>query len=76
MESSPDAFHQDAYAALDLTADVSNGLCTIRIFAHNVTDERAYETVTPITDLTGANVHLVGVPIQPRTIGIECDFRF
>ena len=76
VESSPDAFHQDAYAALDLTADVSNGLCTIRIFAHNVTDERAYETVTPITDLTGANVHLVGVPIQPRTIGIECDFRF
>ena len=76
VESSPDAFHQDAYAALDLTADVSNGFCTIRIFAHNVTDERAYETITPITDITGTNDHLVGVPIQPRTIGIECDFRF
>jgi iron complex outermembrane receptor protein len=76
VESSPDAFHQDAYAALDLTADVTNGPCTIRIFARNVTDERAYETITPITNLSGVNDHLVGTPIQPRTVGIEFDFRF
>ncbi len=76
VESSPDAFKQDSYAALDLTADVTNGPCTIRIFARNVTDERVYQTVTPITDISGTNVHLIGVPIQPRTVGIEFDFRF
>lgn len=76
VESSPDAFDQDAYAALDLTADVSNSFCTVRIFARNVTDNRVYQTITPITDITGANDHLVGVPIQPRTVGIEVDFRF
>jgi len=76
VESSPNAFHQDAYAALDLSADVTNGPCTIRIFARNVTDTRAYETVTPIINLQGANDHLVGTPIQPRTVGIEFDFRF
>jgi iron complex outermembrane receptor protein len=76
VESSPNAFHQDAYAALDLNADVTNGPCTIRIFARNVTDERAYETVTPIININGENDHLVGTPIQPRTVGIEFDFRF
>lgn len=76
VTSSPNAFHQDAYAALDLSADVTNGPCTIRIFARNVTDTRAYETVTPIINLQGQNDHLVGTPITPRTVGIEFDFRF
>ena len=76
VTSSPNAFHQDAYAALDLNADLTNGPCTIRIFARNVTDERVYETVTPIINLNGQNDHLVGTPITPRTVGIEFDFRF
>jgi iron complex outermembrane recepter protein len=76
VESSPNAFRQDSYAALDLSADISNGPCTIRIFARNVSDERAYATVAPIFDITGTVNHLSGVPIQPRTVGIEFDFRF
>jgi iron complex outermembrane receptor protein len=76
VESSPNAFPQDSYAALDLAADVSNGPCTIRIFARNVTDNRAYETVAPISNIFGAVDRLSAVPIQPRTIGIEFDFRF
>jgi hypothetical protein len=76
VESSPNAFRQDSYAALDLNADVTNGPCTIRIFARNVTDERAYETIAPITNISGAVDHLAAVPIQPRTVGIEFDFRF
>jgi iron complex outermembrane receptor protein len=76
VESSPDAFREDSYAALDLSADVSNGPCTIRIFARNVTDERPYETIIPITDINGVNDHLLGTPIPPRTVGIEFDFRF
>ena len=76
VASSPNAFPQDSYAALDLGADVSNGLYTIRIFARNVTDERAYGTVFPITDIFGTVDHLSAVPIEPRTVGIEFDFRF
>jgi iron complex outermembrane recepter protein len=76
VSSSPTAFRQDSYAALDLNADVSNGPCTIRVFARNVTDERPYETIIIDTDINGGVDHLLGVPIQPRTIGIEFDFRF
>ena len=76
VESSPTAFRQDSYAALDLNADVSNGPCTIRVFARNVTDERPYETIIVDTDISGGVDHLLGVPIQPRTVGIEFDFRF
>jgi len=43
----------------------------------NVTDERAYQTITPVSnEITGAVDHLSGVPIQPRTVGIEVDYRF
>lgn len=76
VESSPTAYRQDSYAALDLAADVTNGRYTFRVFARNVTDERAYETITPITNISGAVDHLTGVPIQPRTVGVEFDFRF
>lgn len=76
VESSPQAYRQDSYGALDLNADVSNPNWTIRIFARNVTDTRVYQTIIPITDLSGNVDHLVGVPIQPRTVGIEVDFKF
>lgn len=76
VESSPTAYRQDSYGALDLTADVSNGRYTIRAFARNVTDERVYQTITPVNTISGTVDHLAGVPIQPRTVGIEFDFRF
>ncbi|MEP6967050.1 MAG: TonB-dependent receptor, partial [Pseudomonadota bacterium] len=41
-------FREPGYAALDLDADVSNGRYTLRLFAKNVTDERAYENITGI----------------------------
>ncbi|MBV9009462.1 MAG: TonB-dependent receptor [Verrucomicrobia bacterium] len=76
VESSPTAYRQDSYAALDLTADITNGRYTVRAFARNVTDNRAYETIVPVMTLTGAVDHLSATPIQPRTVGIEFDFRF
>ncbi len=76
VESSPTAFRQDSYAALDLTADITNGKYTVRVFARNVTDERAYETITAINNIFGTLDHLSATPIQPRTVGVEFDFRF
>ena len=76
VRSSPRAYRQDSYGALDLNADLSNRNWTIRLFAKNVSDERVYQTITPITDLSGNVDHLRGVPLQPRTVGVEVDFRF
>ena len=48
-------FREPGYAALDLDADVSNGRYTLRLFAKNVTDERAFDSISGIRNaLTGA----------------------
>lgn len=69
-------FPLDSYAALDLNADISNERWTVRVFVKNVTDERAYQNIDAIQTLTGTIAHLQGVPIQPRTVGAEVDFKF
>ena len=69
-------FALDSYAALDLNADISNDRWTVRVFAKNVTDERAYQNIDAFQTLFGTIDHLQGVPIQPRTIGVEVDLKF
>jgi iron complex outermembrane receptor protein len=77
VESSSTAIRTPSYSALDLNADVSNGRYTIRVFAKNVTDERAYPTVfANFNFLTGEVINALGTPIQPRTVGIEVDCKF
>jgi len=81
VESNPAAYPLENYAALDLNADVSNGRYLFRVFARNVTDERAYTEKTAASSFTGGDVlgvspHVIGSPIQPRTVGVEVDFRF
>src|SRR5438094_8511914 len=44
VESSPTAIRTPAYGAMDLNADISNGRWTIRVYAKNLWDERAYPT--------------------------------
>jgi outer membrane receptor protein involved in Fe transport len=77
VESSPTAIRTPAYGAMDLNADVSNGRWTIRVYAKNLWDERAYPTVFIFTNfLTGATIDAIGTPIQPRTVGLEVDCKF
>ncbi len=77
VESSSTAIRTPSYGALDLNADVSNGRYTIRVFAKNVTDKRAYPTVfANFNFLTGEVINALGTPIQPRTVGIELDCKF
>lgn len=67
----------DSYRALDLYASVSRGSWTFRAYAKNATDERAYTSISSVSSaLTGVTAQLDAVPIQPRTIGLEVDFRF
>jgi outer membrane receptor protein involved in Fe transport len=77
VQSSPTAIRTPAYGAMDLNADLSNGRWTIRVYAKNVWDERAYPTVFLNTNaLTGDVVDALGTPIQPRTVGVEVDCKF
>lgn len=69
-------FPLDSYGALDLNADISNDHWTVRVFVKNVTDERAYQNIDAIQTLVGTIDHLQGAPIQPRTVGVEVDFKF
>ncbi|MET0815598.1 MAG: TonB-dependent receptor [Pseudoxanthomonas sp.] len=67
----------DSYGALDLYASLSNGSWTLRGYVKNVTDERAYSTMTDITSaVTGVTHHYAAAPIQPRIFGLEFDYRF
>ena len=74
---SPLALAQDGYTALDLNADFSKDRWTLRIFAKNVTDERAYTNLTPQPNpLTGGIGRVLGVPLAPRTLGVGFDYQF
>jgi outer membrane receptor protein involved in Fe transport len=67
----------DSYRALDLYAGLEKGRWEVRGYINNVTDERAYSSISSASSaLTGALVQLSAVPIQPRTFGVEFDFRF
>ena len=77
LDSDPDALSLDSYNALDLNAAISNDRWTIRAYAKNLTDERAYLVMEAITGaFSGVTNHLQATPIQPRTWGIGVDFTF
>lgn len=72
-----DPIKLDNYHAFDLNADISNDQWTFRAYVRNLTDERAYLTMADITSaLTGVVSHIGATPIQPRTFGLEVDYRF
>lgn len=67
----------DSYRSLDLYAGIEKERWALRAYVNNVTDERAWSSITPAASaLTGALVQVHAVPIQPRTIGLEFDLRF
>jgi iron complex outermembrane recepter protein len=67
----------DSYRSLDLYAGIGKGNWGVRAFVNNVTGETGYSSMTLAAGaLTGAPSHLAAVPIQPRTVGLEFDFRF
>ncbi|WP_187471060.1 TonB-dependent receptor [Luteimonas viscosa] len=67
----------DSYRSLDLYAGIGKGNWELRAYVNNATGEEAYLTMAPMDGaLTGARSHLSAVPLQPRTFGVELDFRF
>ncbi len=77
VTSSPNAIPVDSYGAFDLNADISSGKWTLRAYVKNVGDERAYLSYgVSNSALTGEVARLQAVPVRPRTIGFEVDYRF
>ncbi|MGN7727235.1 TonB-dependent receptor [Luteimonas sp. 22616] len=67
----------DSYGALDLYASLANGRWTLRGYVKNAADKRAYSTIADQTGaVTGITHQFSAVPIQPRTFGLEFDYRF
>ena len=72
-----DGIATDGYDALDLNADLSDSRLTVRVFAKNVTDKRAYLSAFSFPDLSGAVVvQNEGTVLQPRTVGVSVDYKF
>lgn len=70
------SYEIDSYNALDLHAEVSNMTWTVRLYARNATDERAYVSTATVRDALNRYVAVTGVPLQPRTVGLSIDYRF
>ena len=67
----------DSYFAMDLYAAISNEHWTMRAYLKNATDERAYSSIgNDVNQVTGATNSRTGVPILPRTFGLEFDYKF
>ena len=66
----------ERYRAIDLHAELTNLRWTARLYARNLTDERAYVSTGLVRDVFNQDVAVVGVPLQPRTIGVSIDYRF
>jgi outer membrane receptor protein involved in Fe transport len=72
-----DGIQTDAYDAVDLNADLSDENWTIRLFARNVTDKRAYLTAFTFPDLSGASaIQTQGIVLEPRTVGLTLEYKF
>jgi len=67
----------DSYGALDLYAGIGKGAWALRAYLNNATNEGGWSAVSEIaSEVTGAPVQTVAMPIMPRTFGVELDFRF
>lgn len=66
-----------SYNALDLYAGIGRGNWELRAYVNNATGRKAWSSITPAdSEVLGGRVQLMAVPIMPRTIGLELDFRF
>ena len=66
----PNSYRLPGYGALDLNMEVENGRYTVRFYAKNLTDHRAYENYGPL------GPQLEGMLVLPRTLGLAADVRF
>jgi len=77
FESSPYSFREGSYKVLNLNADISRGIFTIRAYARNLNNARPQMNIGYLANgATGIVDTLQSTVLQPRTVGIELDTQF
>jgi iron complex outermembrane recepter protein len=65
-----------SYTVLDLNAGAAKGPLSVKLFARNLTDRRAYLQSNVIVDRTDTPVQVAHYVLQPRTLGVGFDYTF
>lgn len=65
-----------SYTSLDLNADLEVNRATVRLYARNVTDKRAFVGGGPTVSGLNIPLQMDFVVLQPRTFGVSVDFDF
>jgi outer membrane receptor protein involved in Fe transport len=65
-----------SYTALDLSAGLVRGNWTVRLFARNVTDRRAYIGGGLAVDADNVPYGIELNALQPRTVGVSVDVGY
>ena len=67
----------ESYRTVDVYAGIGRNNWELRVYANNVTNEDAWSSLTPVnSEVSGTPVQVAAVPIRPRTVGVEFDYRF
>jgi outer membrane receptor protein involved in Fe transport len=65
-----------SYTVLDLNAAIARGPLSLKFFARNLTDKRAYLNSEVIVNDYNTPVQMENYILQPRTVGIGFDYTF
>jgi outer membrane receptor protein involved in Fe transport len=65
-----------SYEVVDLTAGLTNERWGIRLYAKNLTDERAYVTPGMVLDPDNQPLQIASSILQPRAVGLGFDVKF
>lgn len=69
------SFRRPSYDVLDLNADLRFDRFTVRVFATNLTDERAYTGGGTVVNGLNIPIRIDANVLQPRTVGVSVDFH-
>ena len=65
-----------SYTVLDLNAAIARGPLSLKFFARNLTDKRAYLNSNVIVNDYNTPVQIEHYILQPRTVGVGFDYVF
>ncbi len=65
-----------SYTVLDLNAAIARGPLSLKFFARNLTDKRAYLNSSVIVNDYNTPVQVENYVLQPRTLGVGFDYAF
>jgi iron complex outermembrane receptor protein len=65
-----------SYAVLDFNAVIAHGPLSLKLFARNLTDRRAYLYSDVILNDSNTPVQIEHFLLQPRTVGVGFDYAF